>query len=266
MKHAIPLVNVALLLAVAPMGATLDAQSTQDRLPPKQTWGTVAPPREPARTPSREPDRGRDHGRDRDRHGGGLRVGGSGIGFGHHHGWLAGGGLQAVINAPLQQRLRFALNDGAYVAVFEIQPGRGARLIFPNDYLPERMLPSGWHEPPLPTGADALERGGVPPERGPRYLYLVASMEPLGLLPQHRTVQALEALVGGATFRSTTTYDVTTAIRERVLRLGHPFTWAEAMVPWRPGAPEPVIGTATVRCGNGATYSVAPGTVFECPR
>ena len=60
--------------------------------------------------------------------------------------------------------------------------------------------------------------------------------------------------------------DIAFAVRERVLRLGHPFTWEDAMVPWQPGTADPVVGTATVRCPNGTTYSVATGTVFECPR
>lgn len=258
MRHAIPLLAGAAVLVAA---GELAAQSTRDRLPPKQTWGTVAPARQPESAPPRDPDRRGP------RHGGGLRGGGYGIGYGHHV-WNEGTGLQAVLQAPYQQRFRFALNDGAYVAVFEIQPGRGARLIFPNDYNPEQLLPSGWHEPPLPTGADALARGGVPPERGPRYLYLVASAQPMGLVPARRSVQALEAIIGGATFRSTTTYDVTTAIRERVLALGHPFTWADAIVAWQPGSETPTMGPmgASVKCPNGITYGVAPGTVFECPR
>ena len=267
-------ISLAALTAVAVGSApALQAQSTRDRLPPKQGVVRVAPsPSERGRERGDHPDRdgGRHHdGRDRgdwDGHGrrGGFGGYGYGIGYGSH--WVRTAGLQAILQSPQGQRIRFALNDQAYAAVFEIQPGRGVRLVFPDDWAPERALAAGWHEPPLPLNGDAL--AGMPgaPSGDVRWLYLVASDAPLGLVPQHRGVQALQALLGAGTFGSASTYDVTQGLRQRVLRLGAPGTWTDAMVAYRPGEVGSVGGAASVRCPNGVTYTLAAGERFECPR
>ena len=255
----------AFAAAAAGVAPALHGQSTRDRLPPKQGGVHVAPaPRERAPDRPDHPDRrDRDGRRWRD-HGGWYDGYGYGIGYGSH--WVRTAGLQAILHSPQAQRIRFALNDQAYAAVFEIQPGRGVRLVFPDDWAPERMLAAGWHEPPLPTNGDAL--AGMPgaPSGDVRWLYLVASDAPLGLVPQHRGVQALQALLGAGTFGSASTYDVTQGLRQRVLRLGAPGTWTDAIIAYRPGAAGATGGAASVRCPNGVTYTLAAGERFECPR
>lgn len=267
------------LAALAVCGATAaHAQSTRNRLPPKQGTVRVAPASKPDdRTRDRD-DRGGDRGGDRDRddrHDGRDRhdgfghrgaYGGYGYGIGYASGWTRTAGLQALLQSPQGQRIRFALNDQAYAAIFEIQPGRGVRLVFPDDWAAERVLAAGWHEPPLPTNGDAL--AGMPggSSGDVRWLYLVASDAPLGLVPQHRGVQALQALLGPLTFQSSSTYAVTDALRQRVLRLGPPGTWTDAIIAYRPGSEGTVGGAASVRCPNGVTYTLAAGERFECPQ
>jgi hypothetical protein len=270
------------LLAIIPLGAlavcgatVVHAQSTRDRLPPKQGTVRVAPaPRSTDRTPDRDgrDDHHDDRDRDgRDRHDGfGHRggYGGYGYGIGYASGWIRTTGLQAILQSPQGQRIRFALNDQAYAAIFEIQPGRGVRLVFPDDWAAERALAAGWHEPPLPVNGDAL--AAMPGSSGNsgdvRWLYLVASDAPLGLVPQRRGVQALQALMGPMTFQSSSTYAVTDALRQRVLTLGPPGTWTDAIIAYRPGTEGTVGGAASVRCPNGVTYTLAAGERFECPR
>ena len=271
LRPALSLAACSMLAAVAT--PALHAQSTRDRLPPKQGVVRVAPSPE-ERTRDRQPDRD-DHGRrDRDRDdrhdrdGWGRRGGFGGYGYGVVYGspWVRTAGLQAILQSPQAQRMRFALNDQAYAAVFELQPGRGVRLVFPDDWAPERMLAAGWHEPPLPVNGDALAGFPGGSSGDVRWLYLVASDTPLGLVPQRRGVQALQALLGPMTFQSSSTFDVMQALRQRVLTLGQPGTWTDAIVAYRPGAAGTGGGTASVRCPNGVTYTLQAGERFECPR
>lgn len=257
------------LAAFAALGAVivpaLHGQSTRDRLPPKQGVVRVAPaPKERAPEHPDHRDRVDRDGR-RWRGDGGWYGGyGHGVGYGSH--WVRTAGLQAILHSPQAQRMRFVLNDQAYAAVFEIQPGRGVRLVFPDDWAPERMLAAGWHEPPLPVNGDAIASMAGGPSGDVRWLYLVASDAPLGLVPQHRGVQALQSLLGAPTFRSASTYDVTQGLRQRVLTLGAPGTWTDAIIAYRPGTAAVVGGGASVRCPNGVTYTLQAGERFECPR
>ena len=68
------------------------------------------------------------------------------------------------------------------------------------------------------------------------------------------------------TFQSSSTFDVTQALRQRVLTLGAPGTWTDAIIAYRPGADGAVAGGASVRCPNGVTYTLRAGESFECPR
>ena len=271
--HARLAITSSLLLLVA---ASAHAQSSRNRLPPKQDIVHVAPPRPSPPPPPAQQQIDQFAGSQVDLFAGAhvdyffpnSSTGSYGsaasyTGYaGYGAAFVSGGGLQSRLFAPMQGRIRFVVSQPAYVAMFEIQPGRGVRVIFPDDWAAERQLATGFHEPPLPTGGDAL--GGQYPST--RWLYLVTSDRPLGLLPQKRSVNALESLMGAPAFRSTSTYDVTTAIRQKVLSLGG--AWTEAMVGYRPGMDQMVSaggGVATVRCSNGVVYSVRAGERFECP-
>src|SRR5215217_7909749 len=60
--------------------------------------------------------------------------------------------LEARLFPPDRGAMRFALAESSYVAVFELAPGRGVRLVYPaDDASPERPLEPGWHAPPLPS-------------------------------------------------------------------------------------------------------------------
>ena len=274
-----PLAIVALVVA-APV---LQAQATPKRLPPNQHWGTgsgparkpaPAVPVQPEQPQAERPDRpdhpDRDRDRDRDGHRRGPRHGfphGASLGF--RHPWAEGAGLQARLWAPELGRMRFALSDRAYVAVFELQPGRGVRLVFPDDWAAERPLAPGFHEPLRPAGGDAVAAQATRAEGPVRYLYLVASDAPLGLAPAKRAVGALQRLMGPMAFQSQSTWEITNALKTRVLTLGAPGTWDEEIVAWRPGIDDVANtnrGVASVRCGNGVLYAVEAGERFECPR
>jgi hypothetical protein len=264
MRHAASFVLAGVTgVALAVNATAAHAQSSRDRLPPKQGTVRVAPARPPEQAaPIRGPGSGPP--------GGGIGHGGHGIyaGYGGTAGWIANAGLQAQLFVPHNQLMRFGLNDRAYVAVFEIQPGRGVRVVFPNDYHAEQPIAPGWHQPPLPTGADALAGLGAPAERGPRWLYLVASDAPLGLVPGRRSVAALQALVGPNTFIASSPYEVASALRQRVLTLGRELPWTDALVAYQPGVQDPLsAGTApTVLCPNGIRYALGAGENFVCPR
>lgn len=241
-------------------------QSGGRDLPPRQTTGTVAPggstPTTPATPPSREPLRTPDSG---------VSVGGAGTGVYYGQAWRPEVGLQALFYTPDRGRMRLSLNSPAYVTIFELQPGKGVRVLFPAEGMPEQQLPAGWATPPLPTGPDPF--AGVqsmdPRANGVRYLYMVASDLPMNFGPQRRTTSALYALLGPEAFRSSGTAQVTSGIRQRVLTLpSNGYRWTDQLISWVPGQQDPLGSNqaSQVRCSNGLVYSVAPGQYFECPR
>lgn len=259
MRQLVPLLFVA---AALPLGAQ---SRTPDRLPPKQTTGSAGAPSSPQPAP---PPPSRDH------HGRIPRDNGTGVYLGtqrdviaKRNGWLDDGRMRAALWAPSANHVTFELSRPAYVALFEIQPGRGVRTIYAAD-VTETYLPAGPHQVPYSTLQDPLSGVGAPPERGPRYLYLVASEYPLGFPPARGTVSSLHALLGAITFQSSSQYEVASALRQRVLTLQPVVgSWTDAIVPFTKGGGVPVNASGTsVACPNGVTYSVHPGTHFVCPR
>ena len=257
MRHLVPLLVLA---AALPLGAQ---SRTPDRLPPKQTTGAAGAPASPQPTPPPRrdyPDRvPRDNGT-------GVYLGTGRDVIAKRQGWIDDGRMHAALWAPSANHVVFELSRPAYVALFEIQPGRGVRTIYAAD-VTETLLPGGPHQVPSSTMGDPLSGVGAPPERGPRYLYLVASEYPLGFPPQRGTVSSLQALLGAITFQSGSQYEVASALRQRVLTL-QPIvgSWTDAIVSFPAAGGAGNRGGTSVTCPNGTTYAVTPGTNFICPR
>jgi hypothetical protein len=186
------------------------------------------------------------------------------------------------VRAPLEARLypsdrgalRFALGESSYVAVFELAPGRGARLVYPaDDAAPERALAPGWHTAPAPErdalAAEPAARLDVPGDT--RYLYMIAARRPLGLAPGRRTPDAIARSVGLLAFRSADPGALAGALAQRAVALPGAGDWVDTpLIAVTPGESDPLAraADATVRCPDGLVYRVPADASrpFECPR
>lgn len=180
--------------------------------------------------------------------------------------------LDVELYTPHAGRLRFALGDSAYVVVFELQPGRGARVLYPAADAPESRLGPGWHQPAWPaTDPLAGRRGAFPePRTRARALYLVASRAPLGLPPARRTPAALEAATGPFVFQGTELSRLASALVRGVLTVPRDAAaWVDAMAYYEPGVADPLsAGTRpVVRCPDGREYVLRSSDAqpFVCP-
>jgi hypothetical protein len=170
---------------------------------------------------------------------------------------------------------RFALAESSYVAVFELAPGRGVRLVYPaDDASPERALEPGWHTPALPAGDPFAGQPGnrLDAPAGVRYFYLLAARHPLGLAPGRRSPAAIAASVGLLAFRAADPAEQAGALARHAVTLGREGDWADSpVVAWAPDFTDPAGRTtdgADVRCPDGRVYRVPARTSqpFECPR
>ncbi len=107
---------------------------------------------------------------------------------------------------PLGGQISFNISRPAYVAIFEVVPGRGVGLMYPSVAIQDRQLTAGFHQPFF--GLSDFRWGYLPAlpvynlVEGPRILYMVASERPLDLdrLIQYPT--ALRSELGLARFAS----------------------------------------------------------------
>jgi hypothetical protein len=164
--------------------------------------------------------------------------------------------------------LRFALAESSYVALFELAPGRGVRLLYPaddatpeqrldagwqvvsvpaadalehepgvrllypaDDAAPERALAPGWHTPPLPADDPLASEPAArldAPAGGVRYLYLVAARRPLGITPGRRSPRAIAASIGLLAYRAADPAAQAAAVAQYVVALGPSGDWADS--------------------------------------
>lgn len=167
-------------------------------------------------------------------------------------------------NAPI----RFVLNQPAYVAVFDVYPGSGVRLLYPEGTR-EEVQYAGLHQPSLITArvdADVLRAIFGPDQGGPHYLYIVASREPLGIGEYvHRPLRLVRS-VGMRDYFSLDAYNVMDGLLSRVVSVGAPRDWdADVYLLW--GARRPwEENSMTIACQDGRTIVVPIGYPFAgCP-
>ncbi len=164
---------------------------------------------------------------------------------------------------PLGGQISFNLSRPAYVAIFEVVPGRGVGLMYPSVAIQDRKLTAGFHQPFF--GFSDFRWGYLPAlpvsnvAEGPRILYLVASERPLDLdhIIQHPT--ALRSELGIARFASYQPFSTIDDLDAMLLGGLPPTQYAtDYYVIW----PEPVYQSprvvyATLTCASGRTVTVA---------
>ena len=179
--------------------------------------------------------------------------------------------LQAWIGYPIGSSRVFPMfvNREAYVALFEVVPGRGVSMVYPVSRLD--MTASDAHYANLtvqhgrvfyysdPFGHSAYQ---------PRYYYLVASVAPLNLTRLRTSLGATRKVLG-AMYASYRPYDVIDRLTELVVPMQADEDWAtDILVDWPMPAPPMFASHASrvVTCANGRVFVVPLDyPYFGCP-
>ncbi len=159
--------------------------------------------------------------------------------------------------------LAVQLNRPAYVAVFEILPGRGVGLVYPTSGQGDSYRSSGFL--PLWRPNNFYQASYLPDVSGytaqaPRYFLLIASDQPLRVSQFARSPMALRSALGFQRFASWNPYSLMDDLAEAVLpAMVDDESWtSDVYVQW----PEPpalrdartrLVG---VRCGDGRVFYV----------
>ena len=160
------------------------------------------------------------------------------------------------------------LYDTAYIAVFEILPGFGARLLWPTPSDgSERPLAPGHTRVPVPSpwiGDPYAPKQRLPEPQG-RVVYLLAGRKPLGLRPSGRSAEALATAVGRLAFYSADPVELVNRLQQ-ALRLRVEMADRLTYVPGGARTVAPLGRTLTLRCADGRSYEIARNEVeFRCP-
>ena len=158
--------------------------------------------------------------------------------------------------------------DTAYIAVFEMLPGFGARLLWPTPPDgPERPLAPGLTRIPVPSpwvGDPYAPKQRLPEPQG-RVVYLLAGRKPLGLEPSRRSAEALATAVGRLAFYGADPVELVNRLQQ-ALRLRVEMADRLTYVPGAALTVAPLGRTLTVRCGDGRSYEIARNEAeFRCP-
>lgn len=193
--------------------------------------------------------------------------------------WQSGGdrALSAYIIPPGQGGLRFHVNRPAYVAMFEIVPDGGARLIYPTPGVGRmdgfvfsgRRVPdtSGYWRGDGYSGGVYAGRGSAASARldRPRFLFLIASERPLEIDAFGAYGSGLRAALGHHYYASLNPY----ATMERIAEVALPTmiddgTWATDMYVYWPQVLRQYRASRDVilRC-NGFTMVVAAEYAYQ---
>ncbi len=127
-----------------------------------------------------------------------------------------------------QEPLRYTLSEPAYVAAFIVYPGAGVRLIYPTTTGAERLQSAGYHSDPLlgvsfDNDAYRVVLAGATP--GPRYLYVVASRNPLDVAQYVHHPTALQGAIGQDAARSLDSDSTIDAIVSHAIAVGGDDSW-----------------------------------------
>jgi hypothetical protein len=114
--------------------------------------------------------------------------------------------LEARLYAPLGGVVHFAVSKPAYVAVFEVAPGGGMRMLFPSStYQSQRRIAGGYSFAPSRFGSNRdylTHASGWSRSIWPTYLVLIASERPLRVERMVNAPWALRSELGFATYYS----------------------------------------------------------------
>ena len=180
--------------------------------------------------------------------------------------------LEITIGHPVRGRLLVQTNRPAYVALFEVVPEVGIRLVHPSSSRESRFVLSGLSSVPIwwsPTRPGA-SRARTVASSSTRYIYAVASDEPLRLPPAAFQAGYFRRTLGSRVFHSASPYTTMRALSRQVLPHVADEEWAEdvfimEMEATRESRP---VRVARVYCPDGTIYEV-PAAMADrvlCPR
>lgn len=179
--------------------------------------------------------------------------------------------LRVWIGYPLGSSQVYPIftNRPAYVAMFEIIPGRGATMVYPH-LRPDPFASIG-HSANLAVQPGRMFYDTDPFGHAafqPRYYYAVASSAPLNLSRLQTSLGAMRRVLG-RTYSSYRPYDVIDRLTELVVPMQTDEDWAtDLFVDW-PMPPTPAFALdryRSVRCANGRVILVASNyPYYGCP-
>lgn len=163
--------------------------------------------------------------------------------------------LQVNIVRPDDGRVLIQTNRPAYVAVFEIVPGRGVSLVYPAPYHPRDVMLTGLNWVNVDWTMRFDDRRYASDET--RYIYAVASDTPLRINDQDYDREYLQRQLGGAYWSSSPNSTVRSISREFV-RPQPDEWWGEDMYSMPMLAPRVTVTVrlARVYCPGGVYFDV----------
>ena len=190
--------------------------------------------------------------------------------------------LEARLFPPYYGQVALRLSKPAYVALFEVVPGRGVSLLYPQAgagwqgttevWVPMRYNPQRWMY--TTSAASAAYGYGVAGTSGyeehgvtagglaaPRYLFLVASERPLAVDQFQGDPTSMRSYLGHVSYASYEPYDVMERLAYAILPFASEESWvADVYVDWGydwgygagPAATSAFASYQRVRCADGS--------------
>ena len=190
--------------------------------------------------------------------------------------------LEARLFPPYYGQVALRLSKPAYVALFEVVPGRGVSLLYPQAgagwqgttevWVPMRYNPQRWMYTTSAAsagygygvaGASGYDAYGVPAggAAAPRYLFLVASERPLAVDQFQGDVTSMRSYLGHVSYASYEPYDVMERLAYAILPFASDESWVtDVYVDWGydwgygagPAATSAFASYQRVRCADGS--------------
>ena len=191
--------------------------------------------------------------------------------------------LAAGLYPPYYGQVALRLSKPAYVALFEVVPGRGVSLLYPTAgagwqgatevWVPMRYNPQRWMYTTSAAsaaygygvaGASGYDAYGVPAAAGmaaPRYLFLVASERPLAVDQFQGDPASVRSYLGHVSYASYEPYDVMERLAYAILPFASEESWVtDVYVDWGydwgygggPAATSAFASYQRVRCADGS--------------
>jgi hypothetical protein len=169
--------------------------------------------------------------------------------------------LELDIGRPHGSQLPIQTSRPAYVAIFEIIPNRGVTLIYPAAAHQQNMLVSGLTWVPLWWSPRRVTFNSD------RYIYAVASEEPLNLSGETFASGYFSRVLGLPVYRADRPYSTMRAISNAVVPNVEPEEWAEDVHVLTPTYHTEVYRTARIYCAGGRFFDVPDDMVSRvwCP-
>lgn len=209
-------------------------------------------------------------------------LAGCGVAGGPAYGPVPGAPMHARIYGSTYGRVHFSVDRPAYVAVFEMTPGSGMRMAYPQYGTDGRFVTAGSYSTPdrgwrsdytaySPSSFASFGTIGGSHWAAPRYYYLIASYAPLRVADYAHSPIALRSALGWQTFTGQNPYHAMEALADLVLTDATPGSWtSDVYVEW----PEPSMPALrntgpvmrVVRCADGTEMLVPmESSILRCP-